>query len=379
MIFWRYIRIEFDHKKMNPDKKISILIITPTLNCGGAEKYVSLLCNHINTDKFEVCLLVLDLGSPFYRISNPAIEVINARKKRVRHALFAIQKLLKQRKPDLVYTTANHLNLLLAMNNWTIPVKTVLCVYESSIVSNNSQRAQFPRFYNVLMKIFYKWVDAVVCQSRYMQQDLIDHYYISEKKTRVINNPVERSDMALISSDGQFQRFITVARLSAEKGIDRLIRIMAKLKFPFEYQIIGDGADRAALQILIDELSLNDRVFLKGQQDDPYAGSTDGTIMLMGSHYEGFPNVLLEAGAWGIPVIAFDAPGGIAEIIVDGKNGLLVKNNDESAFAEAINTALQMKFDRDWIRQDNRERFSIDAIIDKTERLFEELVGGRAV
>ena len=117
-------------------------------------------------------------------------------------------------------------------------------------------------------------------------------------------------------------------------------------------------------------------MFLKGQLDDPYAGATDGTIMLMGSHYEGFPNVLLEAGARGIPGIAFDAPGGIAEIIIDGKNGLLVKNNDESSFVDAISTALQMKFDRDWIRQDNRERFSIDVSIDKTERLFERLVRG---
>ncbi len=359
--------------------KISILIITPTLNCGGTEKYVSLLCNHIDTERFRVCLLVLELGKPFYHISNPAIEIIDARKMRVRHALFAIQKLLKQRKPDLVYTTANHLNLLLAMNTWIVPKKTVLCVRESSVVSINTRRTQFPRLYNFLMKLFYKRVGAIVCQSKYMQQDLIAYYYIPEKNTQVIHNPVENTDMVLISSDGQLPRFITVARLSAEKGIDRLIRIMAKLNFPFEYQIIGDGADRAALQKLIDELAMNDRVFLKGQQDDPYTGATDGTIMLMGSHYEGFPNVLLEAGARGIPVIAFDAPGGIAEIIVDGKNGLLVKNNDESAFAETISTALQMKFDRDWIRQDNRERFSIDAVIDKTERLFEGLVGGRVL
>ncbi len=364
---------------MNPDKKISILIITPTLNCGGTEKYVSLLCNHIDTDRFRVCLLVLELGKPFYRISNPAIEIIDARKMRVRHALFAIQKLLKQRKPDLVYTTANHLNLLLAMNIWIVPKKTVLCVRESSVVSINTRRAQFPGLYNILMKLFYKRVGAIVCQSRYMQQDLIAHYYIPEKNTKVINNPVENSEVALVSSAGLLQKFITVGRLSAEKGIDRLIRIMAKLNFPFEYQIIGDGVERAALQKTIDELALNDRVFLTGQLDDPYTGSTDGTIMLMGSQYEGFPNVLLEAGAWGIPVIAFDAPGGIAEIIVDGKNGLLVKNNDESAFAETISTALQMKFDRDWIRQDNRERFSIDAVIDKTERLFEGLVGGRVL
>jgi glycosyltransferase involved in cell wall biosynthesis len=100
----------------------------------------------------------------------------------------------------------------------------------------------------------------------------------------------------------------------------------------------------------------------------------DAALMLMGSHYEGFPNVLLEAGALGIPVIAFNAPGGIMEIITDGENGLLVKDNDEKAFGVAIEKALQMHFDRNKIIAATKERYSLDAIVAQTEELFIKLL-----
>ncbi len=211
----------------------------------------------------------------------------------------------------------------------------------------------------------------MICQSVYMQQDLVDNYHVEKNKTVVINNPVE--DTATVVHAPATNKLLTVARLSEEKGIDRLIRSVAKLTQPFQFYIIGDGNKETALQQLIDELRLQDKIFLQGQKKQPFAGMEDAALFLMGSHYEGFPNVLLEAGILGIPVVAFDVPGGINEIITNEKNGVLVKNNDEVAFAKAIEKALLTNFNRQQIQATTKTNFSAKGIIKKTEDLFIQL------
>ena len=204
-----------------------------------------------------------------------------------------------------------------------------------------------------------------------MQQDLIDNYNISKEKTVVINNPAEES-VAAVNASSQI-KLLTVARLSEEKGIDRLIRSVAKLTIPFTYHIIGDGDQQQALQQLISSLHLEDKVFLEGEKNNPFEGMEDATLFLMGSYYEGFPNTLLEAGALGIPAVAYDAPGGINEIINNGETGFVVKGNDAAAFKLAIEEAIHTNFNRISIQQMVLQKFPLNPIIRAAENLFVQL------
>ena len=79
----------------NSDKKIKLLVLTPTLECGGSEKYVALLCNTINTQQFDITLAVINNANPFYTISNNAIKICNLQKKHVRSSLFKILAIIK--------------------------------------------------------------------------------------------------------------------------------------------------------------------------------------------------------------------------------------------------------------------------------------------
>ena len=353
---------------MNTDsqQKIKLLIFTPTLECGGSEKYVSILCNNISEEKFDVTLMALNDAHPFYEIKN-TVEVIDLKVKRARNSLFAIKKIIKQKKPDIIYTVSNHLNLMIAMFRWALPRVKVIVARESSIVSINNRRTQFPALYNRLVKKYYRKLDHIISQSDFMQQDLVSNFKFPNNKITVIHNPVE--DVQAVVAP-QKNKLITVARLSEEKGIDRLIRSVAQLSIPFQYHIIGEGNKRMDLQNLINELQLQDKVFLDGEKINPYHNMDDAALMLSGSHYEGFPNALLEAGARGIPVVAFDAPGGTKEIITDGENGFLVKDNDEKAFGDAIERALSFNFDRNEIIDRTKKRYSINAIVAETEGLF---------
>ncbi len=360
---------------MQPDindiKKIKLVILTPTLECGGSEKYVSLLCNNINSQQFAVKLAVLNNEASFYTISSKDAVVIDLKVKHARSSLFKIKSLVKQHKPDIIFSTSNHLNIYLAVFRQLFSKKIIFIARESSVVSSNSKRAKFPVLYSWLIKKFYGRIDFIICQSRFMQRDLIDNYSIKKKKTIVINNAVEEN--ILPPARVQKNKFITVARLSEEKGIDRLIRSVTNLTIPFTYYIVGDGDKKESLQKLINQLKLQNKVFFKEKKDNPFAGMEDADLFLMGSHYEGFPNTLLEAGALGIPVIAFNAPGGINEIITDGENGLLVKDGDEKAFTAAIEKVRDINFNRRQIQNNTQKMFSLNLAIKKTEALFLEL------
>jgi glycosyltransferase involved in cell wall biosynthesis len=357
---------------------IRLLIFIPTLQCGGSEKYVSILCNNIDTEKFYVCLVVLNNADPFYEIKNKNIEVIDLKKKRVLFSLFKIKRVVQKYKPDIIFTIANHLNLYLAIFRSLFPENIKFVARESSIVSINSRRAKFPWFYNRLIKKYYNRFDLIICQSAYMQRDLVSNYKITADKTVVIHNACADFLPAVktVFSGGmaKMYKFITVARLSEEKGVERLIHAVGLLSLPFQFHIIGDGNENAALRSLVRELQMEDKIFFEGQRAEPFRGMEDADLFLMGSYYEGFPNALVEAGALGIPVIAFDVPGGIGEIITTGENGSLVDDNDIIGFASAIKKGLSLSFNRDSIMDATQKRFSLNAMMRATGKIFTGLL-----
>ncbi len=366
--------------------KIKLLIITPSLKCGGSEKYVSLLCNNINAEKFSVCLVILNNADAFYEIENKAVNVIDLKESRVRFSLFKIKKAVKSFQPDIIYTTANHLNLYLAIFRGGFPKSIKFIARESSIVSINSRRAKMPWLYDRLIKKYLNRFNFIICQSAYMQQDLISNYNITADRTVVIYNATKtglknHAEIPGRTTTGKIYKFITVARLSEEKGIERLIHAVGLLSLPCTFYIIGEGDKRKDLQNLVNELQLQDKVFFEGQKDEPFKGKEDADLFLMGSYYEGFPNALLEAQALGLPVIAFNVPGGIGEIIVDGENGLLVDDNDILGFASAVKHGLSIHpmanvFNRNKIIENTEKRFSVSILIPQVEKLFMKLLSG---
>lgn len=356
-----------------PVKKVNVFIAVPSLECGGLERNVAMICNHINTDLFDVSLVVINNRSPFYPITNPHIKITDLQCKNVRSSILRLVKLARATQPDIILSTANHLNLLFALFKRLFPEKTRVIVRESSIVSINSKRAKLAGLYDMLLRIFYRKVDLIVCQSEYMAKDLIQHYHIKKQQTVIINNAVEMPLATAIPDHAKavtVPQFITVARLSEEKGLDRIIRALALLNIPFHYTIIGEGPARKQLQQLIQSLSLQDQVFLPGSSNQPYALVQQPALFLMGSHYEGFPNVLLEANALGIPVVVYNAPGGIAEVVTHLMNGLLVEDGNEKAFAEAVVTALQTEFDREAIKKATIDKYDPVKIMEQWQQLL---------
>lgn len=138
--------------------------------------------------------------------------------------------------------------------------------------------------------------------------------------------------------DGQAV-LLTVGRLSAEKGHADLLRALSILTRrgnpPGRLLIVGDGPERLALQQLAIGIGIEHLVVFAGHQSNvqPYYGLAD--LLVLPSHSEGSPNVVLEALAAGLPILA-TAVGGVPEILTHEQTGLLVPPRDPPAMAAAL-------------------------------------------
>ena len=137
-----------------------------------------MLCRHISKDRFAVCVAVLNNTRPFYRIDTDAVDLVDLQESRVRYSLLRIRKLVKAFQPDIILSTANHLNLYFALFRNRFPDQVTFIARESSIVSINTQRTKWPGLYNWLIKTYYRRFDLLICQGTYMQQDLVKNYRV---------------------------------------------------------------------------------------------------------------------------------------------------------------------------------------------------------
>jgi glycosyltransferase involved in cell wall biosynthesis len=133
-----------------------------------------------------------------------------------------------------------------------------------------------------------------------------------------------------------------VGRLSPEKGFDRLLEAVARVRaedIDFEVWIVGEGPARTQLAASIRALGLEDRVKLLGFRTDLVPLYEGLDVFALSSLREGMPNVLLEAMAMEVPVVSTDVPGALT-LVVDGVTGLLTSAADVAGLAERIRVLL---------------------------------------
>lgn len=350
-------------------KKVEILLIIPSLHTGGSERVIIHLVRNLSREKFDITLLVLNREGALQAMIPDDINVVYFSFSRTVRALFSIIKLIRARRPDIVFSTLGHLNLLLATVLFMLPSRTAYVARESSIVSVRNKDERYPRLFNFLFKTVYGRFTRVICQATSMRDDLVKNFGIPEKKIRVINNPVDFSlfpEPRLAFRNGEKLSLISIGQLRREKGYDRLLRMLSQCDFPFEYKIVGGGALEAELKALSVSLGLSDKVIFMGSIPNPYGLLVEADCMLLGSHYEGFPNVVIEANACGIPVLAFRAPGGLAEILQDGVNGWMVETPEE--IVALLRRRAFATLDKTEIIRMTRARYELSFIVQQYEK-----------
>lgn len=195
----------------------------------------------------------------------------------------------------------------------------------------------------------------------------ISNFYQSES-SNTYNSPLDISTPFILA----------VGRLNnSTKQFDKLIDAYLQTSF-FKTQvplyIIGEGKDREVLKIQIYQKNLVDYVHLLGFKPDVKHYMKLAKIVVMSSNVEGFPMVLLESLAAGTPVVSFDCPSGPSELIVDGKNGILVEDQNFETLVTAMD---KMHADLEFYNQckagaiSSVEKFSTENVISKWGQLLD--------
>ena len=122
-----------------------------------------------------------------------------------------------------------------------------------------------------------------------------------------------------------------IGRLEKIKGFHHAIKAFAGIvnKYPYlRLKIVGKGSEEQKLKEIAASYSVDDKIDFEGFKKEIIPYYLHARVTILPSLYEGYPNVLIESISMNTPVIAFDCPSGPNEIIIDGRNGYLVKNQD---------------------------------------------------
>lgn len=179
-------------------------------------------------------------------------------------------------------------------------------------------------------------------------------------------------------SDVMNKRVIAVGRLDYQKGFDRLIQAWQLVQHTGKFtdwklDIFGQGEWQEMLQQMIDKAELQDSVRLNRPTKQIGEEYVKSDMLVMSSNYEGFPMVMIEAMACGLPVVSFDYKCGPKDIIQPGINGLLVPNGDIQALADAMMKVMEDEAYRKMLSLNARkvvDTYSEQAVMAQWIRLF---------
>lgn len=179
-------------------------------------------------------------------------------------------------------------------------------------------------------------------------------------------------------SDVMNKRVIAVGRLDYQKGFDRLVQAWQLVRHTGKFtdwklDIFGQGEWREMLQQMIDKAELQDSVRLNRPTKQIGEEYVKSDMLVMSSNYEGFPMVMIEAMACGLPVVSFDYKCGPKDIIQPGINGLLVPNGDIQALADAMMKVMEDEAYRKMLSLNARkvvDTYSEQAVMSQWIRLF---------
>ncbi len=297
--------------------------------------------------------------------------------RKISRAIPGIVNIIKKINPDIILSTLDHLNLALLLVKPFLPSKTLLFLRECNLTSSNLSSGFKNLIFRILKKRLLNFADKIICPANAIKNDLQINFGIRPEKMITIYNPVQvgeiRSNLhphspAKHSPD---YKIVSAGTLEYRKGFDLLINAMSKIvkkNNKIHLTLLGDGPEKESLRKQINSLSLSNNVTLEGYQENPYLYFSRADLFVLSSRYEGLPNALLESLACGTPVIAFNCPGGIDEIIVNESQGILVPENDVQALSIAIEKQIRShKHPKGSLLPD---KFDIKTVVPAYEELF---------
>lgn len=356
-----------------------VTVFLPSLAGGGAERAILVVAGHLTKRGHAVELLVAQGGGDLV-----PPEGIPFRCFEVKHSRTAIPGLvrhLRAARPEVVLTALEHGNFAAVVaSKLSLTGTPVVASFRTHLTAAATRGPRRQRLRLLVARLVLRGAAEVVAVSRGVADDLraIDPAI----NAHVVYNPnvgpallaraAEPLDDSWVASwEGPI--LLAVGRLSPAKAYDHLLRAFAEVsrRAPGTgLVIVGQGPLQEELAKQAADLGIGDAVHLPGFRENPLPYMVRCDVFVLSSRREGLPNVLIEAGALGVPVVSTDCPTGPREIIGDKPNARLVPVDDLPAMVDAILVALESG--RGEPQLDAWSDHEVEASIDGYERVLRD-------
>ncbi len=207
----------------------------------------------------------------------------------------------------------------------------------------------FPKlnfFRKFFWKIASKKVFLITCPTIELKEKLTNFNLFDRNKLKflpdaIINIQDFINKKSVIHDIPTKKKFIlSVGRLTRQKNYEYLINeanLFLKKNLDYDLLILGDGEDKEKLKNLINNLNLNDRIFLLGHIDNPYYFMKKASIFILSSLWEEVGFVIVEAALSNLVIISSDCPNGPKEFLDNGYGGYLFKSNIKNSLNKILN------------------------------------------
>ena len=399
---------------------MKVALVTPNMNGGGAQRVLAHMANHRAAHGNDVSVVTIHPRNANAYGLNDSISVHEVAGLRAQYApladdvrkilrfwgralkifaavsrafggktgagLFLIQKLdhvlairhrLVEIDPDVIISFMDTTNIRVLMAGKDISVPIIATEHnhpwEASLGSRELER---------LRKSTYLTADALVL----LTEDAVPFFsWLPPDRVHVIPNPVlPRTGVAQpfrVTGPNDQKTLIAMGRLEPQKGYDMLIEAFRRIapEHPrWRLDIWGKGSLERDLGEAISQADLEGLVTLKGFTNAPEQVLAGADLFVMSSRFEGFPMVLTEALAAGLPVVSFDCPSGPRHVVRHGVDGVLVPPEDVNALAQALSRLMGDEAERKRLAARGPEvvdRFHIDKVMRMWDELISEVAG----
>jgi glycosyltransferase involved in cell wall biosynthesis len=372
----------------SPAARISILHLITELDTGGAQKALARLLARLDRERFAphvACLYNGDraVAQEIRQLGIPVTDLGMTAQWRL-DALWRLYRLLRREQPVILHAWMFHANLLARTVGRLAGVPLILTSRRNVHIG--------PPVREHLKRLTASWDTRSIAVCELARQVEIERAGAAPDNVIVICNGIDAGRFPILTPEARTtaRRHLgvpadvpvlgAVGRLHPQKGLPDLLSAFQVLKSPrpkAHLLIVGDGECRVDLGRQVQQRHLAGAVTFTGQRDDVPQLLALMDVFVLASHWEGLPNVVLEAMAAGLPVVATTV-GGTPEVVVDGVTGFLVPPRDPEALADAI---LRLLRDPDLRRRMGEagrarvaEHFSVEQMVGKTEALYEQLL-----
>ena len=327
--------------------KKKIIFFLPNYSYGGAGKSILNICKNLNKKKYEI--YVISLNKNYYKkdLTKFCKEIIEIKSSSTILSLSKIKKYLEKFNKDnsILISNINYANALFViyfkiLNNFKLILIERTPLQELFIYF--SFRDFVKKFIiKIIAKYFYKKADHIITNSK---KTAIDYSNFSKMKCSFIYpltiHKMFNTQKKKLNKNG-LTNILTISRLSREKNLIEQLKAFKILKLNKIFLIIlGDGSQKTEISEYIKKYNINSKV-IKYSDEKKIKLLKNCKIYICSSFFEGFPNAVVEAINYNMPVISSKNHGGIEEIILNGKGGELYESGNEFQLSEKINKILK--------------------------------------